>query len=114
MTSHPLFVPQPFFVSPFYADTSWVPCTWYAVPGNHHDRASALIASVTSGHRERGGSVVALIVRVATLGYDDADEARSRRLRGSEQSRSTVAVHGITVPLLRYFPLLHRQSARNA
>jgi len=33
-----------------------------------------------NGHREHGGRVAALIVRVATICYDYADEARARRL----------------------------------
>jgi hypothetical protein len=32
------------------------------------------------GHRERGGRIAALIVRVATICYDYADEVRARRL----------------------------------
>lgn len=64
--------------------------------------------------RERGGRVAALIVCVATICYDYADEARSRRLWEIEAGTESIdAVHGITVPLLRDFPLLH-QSARDA
>jgi len=63
--------------------------------------------------RERGGRVVALIVCVATICYDDADEARRVVCGRFQPARSRDAVHGIAVPLLRDFPLLH-QSARDA
>jgi hypothetical protein len=59
---------------------------------------SAGVPPVMEGHRERGVRVAALIVCMATRGYDDADEAYTPRLW--EVDTGTV-------------PLLH-QAARDA
>src|SRR5438128_11534135 len=60
-----------------------MPSAWIA----HGMRSQTITTSVPqhgftrlNGHRERGGRVAALIVRVATICYDYADEARSYRL----------------------------------
>ena len=65
-------------------------------PTPSHERASAWVAPVMDGPRERGGRVAALIVRVATICYDYADEARSRRLWENELPRSKL--RGINPP----------------